>query len=251
MSDLEWFPLYVNRFLNSRRLRRMSAECIGIYTLLLCESWEGGPIPDDDSGLAFLGRCTASDARAVLERCFSLTSEGWISPELEEIRAEQTEKRNRLAEAGRKGGHAKAANRASDATAMLKPGSSNRREEKRIDKTESESLDVEKWEWGDFAGWYRTEGHQLLWMDANPPDWANDAKPWTVERDLSIVKQLRKKGEPLATIKAVIERNREASCMKRFNQLGRWDYWYKAKSELLKSRELQGLGIHVEIKGVA
>ncbi len=134
MSDLEWFPLYVNRFLNSRRLRRMAAEYIGIYTLLLCESWEGGPLPDDDESLAFLGRCNASDARAVLEQCFSLGEEGWTNPELEQIRAEQTEKRDRLVEAGRKGGQARAANRSSDAKAMLKQPSSNRVEEKRIEK---------------------------------------------------------------------------------------------------------------------
>ena len=135
MSDMEWFPLYVNRFLNSRRLRRMSAASIGIYTLLLCESWEGGAIPDDDDELEFLGRCSASDARAVLKRCFKLTKGGWVNPELEGIRAEQTEKRDRLVEAGRKGGKARAANSASDAQAMLKPPSSIRREEKRIETT--------------------------------------------------------------------------------------------------------------------
>jgi len=131
MSHLEWFPLYVPRFLNSRRLRRMSAKGIGIYTLLICEEWDGGPIPDDDAALAFLARCDPSDARAVLEVCFSLTSDGWINPELEEIRAEQEEKRSRYVEAGRKGGEAKARNASSDAKAMLKQPSTNRVEESR------------------------------------------------------------------------------------------------------------------------
>ena len=138
MSSLEWFPLYVSRFLNSRRLRRMNARQIGIYTLLICEEWEGGPLPNDDEELTILSRCDPSDTRAVLERCFTLTGDGWINPELEEIRAEQEEKRSRYVEAGRKGGQAKAANRSSDATATLKQPSTNRVEEKRVEESRVE-----------------------------------------------------------------------------------------------------------------
>ena len=138
MSSLEWFPLYVSQFLNSRRLRRMDAKQIGIYILLICEEWEGGPLPDEDTELAFLGRCTPSDARTVLERCFTLTDAGWINPELEEIREEQEEKRSKYAEAGRRGGKAKAANRARDAVAMLKQPSTNRVEEKRLEESRVE-----------------------------------------------------------------------------------------------------------------
>lgn len=105
--DLEWFPLYVGRFLNSRRLRRFNAERIGIYLLLIMEQWEGGPLPPDEEELAFLGRCRPSEALAVLEACFDLTEDGWICPELEVIRAEQTEKHNQRVEAGRLGGLAK------------------------------------------------------------------------------------------------------------------------------------------------
>jgi len=134
MPDLEWFPLYVHRFLNSRRLRRMDATKIGIYTLLMCEQWEGGPIPDNDVELMFLARCSASDARAVLGMCFELTPEGWLCPEVEKIRAEQAEKRQRYVEAGRLGGQAKAKNRPSDALPE-KPSNALQEEESRIEKS--------------------------------------------------------------------------------------------------------------------
>jgi len=143
MPDLEWFPLYVNRFLNSRRLRRMDATKIGIYTLLMCEQWEGGPIPDNDKELMFLARCSASDARAVLGMCFELTPEGWICPEVEKIRAEQAEKRRRYAEAGRLGGQAKAKNRPSDALPG-KPSDPLQEEERRREKSKRKREEKKK-----------------------------------------------------------------------------------------------------------
>ena len=35
MNGLPWFPLYASQFLGSRRVRRFSAEQVGIYILLL------------------------------------------------------------------------------------------------------------------------------------------------------------------------------------------------------------------------
>lgn len=140
-DPLPWFPLYVNRFMDSRRLRRMDAAQIGIYTLLICEEWRGGPIPDDPDAVAFLARCKPSDAIAVLEQCFKLNDDGWICPELEEIRAEQEERRDRYAEAGRLGGLAKARNAASDAlpgkpsNALLVRVEEKKEEEKKKEKT--------------------------------------------------------------------------------------------------------------------
>jgi len=103
--------------------------------------------------------------------------------------------------------------------------------------------------WGDFAGWYRTTGRELLWQAPDPPDWAPDG--WNVARDLSICKALVNKGEKLATLKAVIERNKDPTCMLRYNQAGRWDYWERAKADLFRADEIKGMGVHVEIKGAA
>jgi len=121
MSDLPWFPFYVSRFLGSRRVRRMSTEQIGIYLLLLCEQWEGGAIPNNDADLVRFTNTSASNARTVLQQCFSLTSEGWLNPELVEIQVEQEVRRDKRVSAGSKGGTQKAANR----LAMLEAEASN------------------------------------------------------------------------------------------------------------------------------
>jgi hypothetical protein len=97
------------------------------------------------------------------------------------------------------------------------------------------SLDVENWNWGDFAGWMRTEGCRLLWMDDKPPAWANERKPWTLERELSVWSALAKKGEPLAALRGVIERTREPTCGLHFYEAGRWDRYYLAKEEWRKA----------------
>jgi hypothetical protein len=105
--------------------------------------------------------------------------------------------------------------------------------------------------WGDFAGWYRTTGHRLLWQDDHPPPWATkDGRPWTLARDLDVIRALMRKGESLDTIRGVIERNREPSCMLHFNQAGRWDYWYRAKEELRKAEEGNGKRVSAILRGI-
>lgn len=104
-----------------------------------------------------------------------------------------------------------------------------------VGKPTDENVDVDNWNWGDFAGWFRTTGHKLLWQGDEPPEWAaKDGRPWSVKRDLSILSQLRKKGEPLEALKGVIEINTEATCMLHYNQAGRWDYYYREKAEWQK-----------------
>lgn len=88
----EWFPFYAGRFLSSRRVRRMDATHVGIYLLLMIEQWEHGAVPDDNAELAFIGRCTADEARDVLRECFRQTEAGWINDRLEGIRGEQIAK---------------------------------------------------------------------------------------------------------------------------------------------------------------
>lgn len=89
---LPWFPFYVERFLGSRRVRRMSAEQVGIYVLLLTEEWDKGPLPDDDDDLAFIGRSGVENVRRILGWCFQKTDAGWVNDVLEDIRSKQAAK---------------------------------------------------------------------------------------------------------------------------------------------------------------
>lgn len=107
--ELTWFPLYVDRLLGSRKVRRMGAKDFGIYMALLVEEWgEGGPLPDDDDDLRMAGKAPIKDVRRVLEQCFERNGDGWSNAILEEIRTEQLAKHQRRVEAGRAGGNAKA-----------------------------------------------------------------------------------------------------------------------------------------------
>jgi len=90
VSDLPWFPLYATDFLNSRKVRVMTPEQVGVYALLLCHQWDGGPLPDDDALLSNLCQgAPANTVRTVLEHCFNRVPEGWVNERLEEVRDEQ------------------------------------------------------------------------------------------------------------------------------------------------------------------
>jgi uncharacterized protein YdaU (DUF1376 family) len=103
MSEI-WFPLYPERFLSSRKVRRMDAQEVGIYFGLLVEQFlEGGALPDDDRELEIAGRAPIEDVRRILESCFTLTANGWENETLENIRSEQAEKHKAASRAGRIG----------------------------------------------------------------------------------------------------------------------------------------------------
>lgn len=109
-GKLDWFPFYADRFLGSRKVRRMTAKQVGIYTLLLVEQWAGGPLPDEDEELRLMGKAPAREVRCVLDLCFEQDDEGrWTNAVLEDIRAESIARHQRRVAAGRKGGKAKAA----------------------------------------------------------------------------------------------------------------------------------------------
>ncbi len=109
---LPWFPLYVDRFLGSRKIKRMSAERVGIYFLLLIAEWDEGPLPSNPEDLDYIcNGADLSEIRAVLRLCFRRTPDGWVNDVLEEIRISQTKRHNRRVEAGRKGGKAKQENK--------------------------------------------------------------------------------------------------------------------------------------------
>ncbi len=105
--SLQWFPFYVDRFLGSRKVRRMSAEQIGVYVLLLCEQWDTGPLPDSDDELAFMGKVEVDAVRTVLSLCFLQTEDGWINEALEDVREEQERKSRTRSRAGKAGARAR------------------------------------------------------------------------------------------------------------------------------------------------
>ena len=122
MSDGIWVPLYPERFLSSRKVRRMDATDLGIYMSLLMEEWiEGGALPDDDNELAMAGRAPITDVRRVLDLCFLLTAEGWENDTLEGIRREQLDKLERARRSGKKGAETRWSKRKSHSRAMDAP----------------------------------------------------------------------------------------------------------------------------------
>lgn len=107
--ELDWFPLYADRLLGSRKVRRMGARDFGIYMALLVEEWcEGGPLPDVDEELRTAGKAPIKEVRRVLDQCFTQNGQGWQNDTLEEIRGEQLAKHHRRVEAGKASGKARA-----------------------------------------------------------------------------------------------------------------------------------------------
>jgi uncharacterized protein YdaU (DUF1376 family) len=103
MADLQWFPLYPADFLTSRKVRKMSAEQVGIFFLLLMEQFLGGPLPDDEAELCEMARAPWSRTHVILQDHFVLTDEGWINTRLweEQSRAQsKVESRSRAGKAG-------------------------------------------------------------------------------------------------------------------------------------------------------
>jgi len=85
-NELHTMPIKVERFLSSRRVRRMRLDELGAYFLLLCEAWlDGGTLPNDEIELrATLGLSQDADddeawqrlRRFVVERMFVPSEDG-------------------------------------------------------------------------------------------------------------------------------------------------------------------------------
>jgi uncharacterized protein YdaU (DUF1376 family) len=91
----------------------LSNEALGAYLRLLMRLWthDCAPFPDDDRRLAGAVRVSPQRWRRLrpeLEPFFEIGLEGWRHPGLEKLWHQGMEKRGRLAEAGRRGGTAKA-----------------------------------------------------------------------------------------------------------------------------------------------
>lgn len=260
---LPWFPFYVRDFLDSRKVRRMKAEEVGIYFLFLCEQWTGGPIPDDDETLAVLARSEASVAKGVLKRCFKKTQEGWVNERLEEVRLESQAIHQQRIDAGRRGGLKTQQQRRESSSAKaplnqapLEPRSSHVKDSTGTSTStgtvqeKNEASPSKKKEWDDFAEWFLDAGYLALWGGSYPPHWA--PSDWDPVRDLSIVSALHNQGkEPLDVIQKVIEMSAEPLTMQRYySQQGTRAPWSVAKGEALKAMSLEGKQIGEILKGM-
>lgn len=107
MGKLPWFPMYAQRFLTSRKVRLMTAEQVGVYVLLLCEEWEGGPLPNDETLLCKLSHSDWQTVCGVLKMCFQKSEVGWTNTHLETLRDESTMLHNARSRAGSKGAEAR------------------------------------------------------------------------------------------------------------------------------------------------
>jgi uncharacterized protein YdaU (DUF1376 family) len=93
VSPLPWFPFYVDDFLASPKVRRMDAEDVGVYLLLLLEQWQQGPIPEgSEDELADVMRTQCERIANVLRNCFEKTPKGWVNNRLLRIEKEQLAK---------------------------------------------------------------------------------------------------------------------------------------------------------------
>jgi uncharacterized protein YdaU (DUF1376 family) len=102
-----WFPLYVADILTGRKTRRMDAEQIGIFMLLLCEQWIGGPLPTDHEELSDMGRAPWEKVEPILQVGFVLHDQGWVNERLVEIWVEQDSRRKVKSRAGKAGAEAR------------------------------------------------------------------------------------------------------------------------------------------------
>ena len=105
-GNMPWFPMYAQDFTNSRAVRTMSPEAVGIYTLMLCHEWDGGPLPADAPAIAaILGvdDMTIHRVWPQVSQCFVRCGDGLVNDRLEQVRDEQNRKHAERCRAGKKG----------------------------------------------------------------------------------------------------------------------------------------------------
>jgi len=246
------FQFYPKDWLSDEHVMLMTLEERGAYIQLLCICWLEGSVPGDLTRMARL--CQTDDNRMAelwqsLEPCFRQQGDRWVHPRLDLERKKQDEHRKAKSEAGKKGAKARWDNDENGSATdvpMAKNSSSFAFAFASADKTDTgdkspeRSLDVENWQWGDFAGWMRREGCRKVWGGPEPPDWAHDDKPWTLGRELSSWQQIHNRGEPFEAMVGVIKRNKDPVCGRYYNQAGRLDRYYLAKAEWQKAEAMKG-----------
>lgn len=107
MTSRPWMPFYIADYIaDTRRLR--AAEH-GAYLLLIMEYWQRGSLPEDDVQLARIACMSDREwkkARPIIEPLFL---PGWRHKRIDDELCKADAKHERRAEAGKRGGNAKAA----------------------------------------------------------------------------------------------------------------------------------------------
>ena len=123
MTDrLPSMPFFVGDYLSSRKVRMMTPAERGVYTHLLFQIWQDGPIQDDERTLVLLADCERSDFR----KCWTAVSEMFVKGEdgllrndkLEDVRESALRLKQNRSKAGSKGGSKTQANHKQESTSI-------------------------------------------------------------------------------------------------------------------------------------
>ena len=119
MSIRSWMPLYVADYLADTG--HLSRDEHGAYLLLIMHYWRTESLPADDAQLARISKCTAAEWKRIKPTIKAFFDDGWKHRRVEDELKRARDKYEARANAGRKGGKAKAEGNQnpSNATARL------------------------------------------------------------------------------------------------------------------------------------
>ncbi len=103
-DNIDWFPLYWQRFLLGTI--DMNAEQVGAYFLLLLYEWDHGYVPTDEAAIRKICRIPRKNLERVLKK-FERIGDKYFNNTLEEIRREVAEKIAKRSDSGRKAAKAR------------------------------------------------------------------------------------------------------------------------------------------------
>lgn len=112
-----WMPMYWSDF--KADTEHLGALETGAYMMLIGHYWNTGGLPDDDIKLARIARMTAEEWAVSKSTIAEFFQDGWKHKRIEQELADANAAYERRANAGRRGGQAKA-EASSNAVAMLK-----------------------------------------------------------------------------------------------------------------------------------
>lgn len=98
---MPWFPFYVDDFMASPKVARMSMEEVGVYLFLLCQQHQDGAVEWPCERIPHALRGHDSSIEYVLSECFKETKDGWKNPRLAQIHAEQAAKSKQASRAAK------------------------------------------------------------------------------------------------------------------------------------------------------
>jgi uncharacterized protein YdaU (DUF1376 family) len=114
-----WMPLYVADYLADTG--HLSRDEHGAYLLLIMHYWQKGALPNDDAQLARICRATAREWAGLRSVMAGFFQDGWTHPRIDHELESAKASYERRANAGRKGGNAKAMGKESDSNATAGP----------------------------------------------------------------------------------------------------------------------------------